>query len=322
MAFSRAALVLAALLVVLAGFGACSRGSDETPAADQATKVPGEPLAETAIPTPGQPALWTATDDDTTVYLFGTVHILKPDTEWRTPALDAAFASADAVFFEADTTSPEAQQAAGPLVMQHGLYMDGRTLRDVLDAADEKEVEEAADLLGVPIASLDPMKPWMASINLAVLQMVRSGYDTESGVEVILAAEASENGQPLRYLETMEQQLMFFANMDEEDQIDSLVATSEAIEDDPDMLDELVLDWLQGDIEGIADIMTDIDVVGSQEAYDTLIVTRNRDWVNQIETLMQEETGVYFIAVGAGHLAGPDSVVTQLRANGISVSGP
>ncbi len=321
-------VISAAMFMVLAGLGACSpKSADDSDATNAVTPPSVATETDTANAgdievISGSPALWTATDEDTTVYLFGTVHILKPGTQWRTPEFDAAFASADAIYFEADTTSPEAEQAVGPLIMQYGLYTDGRTLRDVLDDADEKEVEEAAALLGLPMSALDPMKPWTASINLTFTQLMQDGFDPESGVEIVLEADAAAAGKPLRYFETMEQQLMFFAGMDEEDQIASLVATAEMLEDSPDMIDDLITDWQEADIDGIAELMSDVDVLGSEAIYQTLIVNRNADWVEQIEALMQDEAGTFFIAVGAGHLAGEDSVIAQLRADGIDVSGP
>jgi len=161
---------------------------------------------------PGSPALWTLKDEDTTIHMFGTVHLLRPETEWRSPAFEAAFASADKLVLEADTTSDEAQATMAALVPKYGLFTDGKMLNDVLDdEAEEPVVEAALGTFGIPLAGMQPMKPWLVSLQLGVAQMVASGFDPESGIEPILTAEATEAGKSLGYLETAEDQLKVFA---------------------------------------------------------------------------------------------------------------
>lgn len=308
---------LLASLVLAAG---CS-DSTPTPPPPSAPE-PAVVETETTPPPAGAPALWTVADEDTTVHLFGTIHILRPETEWRTEAIDAVLETADAIYFEADVTSPEAQQAMARLVPQLGIYTDGTKLSDVLGDADEREVKEATDLIGVPMTAMEPMKPWLATVQLSMLALQKQGYDPASGVEIVLTEAARDAETPLRFLESGEQQLRFFADASMADQIDYLVATAEQIEKDPGLLDRLVAEWAEGDVAAIASIMADPEVMGSDGIYETMIVSRNRDWTRQITALMAAEPGVFLIAVGAGHLAGEDSVVEMLRAEGFTVEGP
>jgi len=273
-------------------------------------------------PGEGAPAVWTLSDEDTTVHLFGTVHILKPETVWRTPGFNEIFEAADAVYFEADVSSPQAAQAMAGLVPELGIYSDGTRLSDVLDAEEEREVEEAMDHIGVPMSAIEPMKPWLATVQLSVQALVKQGYKPDSGVETVLTEAAKDTGKPLRFLETGEEQLRFFADMPQEDQVEFLVASAVQIEENPQLLDTLVAEWAEGDVEAIGQIMSEPEVMGSEHVYDVLIVERNEDWTDQIETLMEDEAGTFLIAVGAGHLAGEDSVVEMLRARGYEVEGP
>jgi len=309
-------LVAAGLLAL----GACNGGEP----ADVAAPEPAAPVAaaEPSPPPVGSPALWTLADEDTTVHLFGTIHILRPETEWRTDDFDAALAEADAIYFEADVTSAEAQQAMARLVPQLGIYTDETTLSEVLDDSDEREVREAADLIGVPMAAMEKMKPWLATVQLSMLALQKQGYEADSGVEIVITEAAREAGKELRFLETGEQQLRFFADAPVDDQVDFLVATAEQIEKDPGLLDRLVVEWAEGDVPAIATIMADPEIMGSDGIYETLIVERNRNWNAQTEALMEAEAGVFLIAVGAGHLAGEHSVVEMLRADGYEVQGP
>ncbi len=270
---------------------------------------------------PGSPAIWSFSDDDTTVYLFGTVHLLKPETEWRSEEIDAAFNAADTVYFEADVQSEAAGLEALQVIGEYGVYKDGGSLSAALDDDEEREVAEAAAMLGVSMSALEPNKPWWAGVQLAQVQIISQGYAPDSGVEVVLSRDAQAQGKAFGYFESVREQLLFFGEMPEEDQIEFLVSGAEQIEEDPRMLDRLVVDWAEGDVAGIADAMSEPEALGSDLLYERLIVQRNQNWVPKIEALL-DEPGVKFVAVGAAHLAGDDSVVAMLRAKGYQIEGP
>lgn len=282
-------------------------------------EAPSPPVEEAAVP--GSPAIWSFSDDDTTVYLFGTVHLLKPETEWRSEEIDAAFDSADTIYFEADVQSEAAGLEALRVIGEYGIYQDGGSLSAALDDDEEREVAEAAAMLGVSMSALEPNKPWWAAVQLAQLQIIGQGYAPDSGVEVVLSREAKAQGKTIGFFESVTEQLLFFGEMPEDDQIEFLVSGAEQIEEDPRMLDRLVVDWTEGNVVGISDAMSEPEALGSELLYERLIVQRNQNWVPLIEALL-EDPGVKFVAVGAAHLAGEDSVVTMLRAKGYQIDGP
>lgn len=289
----------------------------------QGASVEPEPGATQQEPAaPAGPALWTVSDEDTTVYLFGTVHILPPDTTWRYPALEAAFDEASVVYFEADVASAGAQARMLALIPELGVYGEGQTLSTTLEPDALATLDAGLAAIGVPRAAFDPMRPWLAGISMETQSLVARGYDPESGVEKILGAEAEAAGKELRFFETVEQQLRFFAGLPEAEQITFLVETAKAIVEEPEALDELVSAWAAGDVVKLAELVSDDDAMGSAAVAEVLLVNRNRDWVGQLQELMAAEPGVFFVAVGAAHLAGDDGVPTMLRAAGVEVSGP
>ena len=265
-------------------------------------------------PTEG-PALWSLADADTTIYLFGTVHILRPETQWRLPHIQAALQSADTLYFEADTESPEVQAKLAKLVAQMGLYQDGRTLLTVLSASEIQTVQAASEVLKVPLPALAPLKPWMAGLQLSVTQLLQSGYDPQSGVETVLNSDQSLAGIERGYFETAEQQIRLFDQLSERDQIEMLVAGARFIVEEPDALDALVTAWANGNTEEIGKQLASVDAFGSQTVYDAVLADRNRNWIPQIEALLKVP-GTKFVAVGAGHLAGDDSVIVMLERKG------
>ncbi len=271
---------------------------------------------------PGAPVLWRLSDDDTEIHIFGTVHLLRPELEWRTDAFDEALSGADTIVFEVDMKSPEAQRAIATDFLARGMFQDGRTLKQVLPDDEEAVVSSAFDSVGVPIDAMNTFEPWMASVNLGVMKLVADGYDPNSGVETVIEAEAAEAGKAFAFLETISQQADAFDLLAEEDQLSMLYESALMLEESPQMLDQLVEEWADGDIEGIAALVANPDGVGfSGPVYESLLVKRNEAWVPQIEAML-EEPGSVFIAVGAGHLAGPDSVITMLRDKGYEIEGP
>ena len=276
-------------------------------------------LAEAASTSgPGAPAMWRVADEDTTLYLFGTVHLLKPETEWRTAEFDAAFAEADTLVTEVDTHTPEGLAAIQTIIAQRGSLSEGQTLTGLLDEDDEAVVAEALGSVGIPIAQMDTLQPWLAGLTLSVLQIQKSGYSPDSGVETILTAQASEAGKRFGYLETAEQQMGALAGGTLEDQIEGLVFTAETLDLGAELLGTLVDEWADGDVAGLSAIVADPISIGGADAYQRLLVDRNANWVPQIKAML-DEPGTRLIAVGAAHLAGPDSVVDMLRDQGVKV---
>jgi len=269
----------------------------------------------------GEPAVWTLSDEDTTIRLIGTVHLLRPDVEWRSAAIDAALGEADTLVFEADVSSPESAREMMGFVSEHALFSDGRTLTSLLDKAEQAELQKALDYLGVPLGALQTFRPWYAAVNLSVLQMQKDGFDPSAGVEQVLEKEAKAAGKDFAYLETIEEQLGRFAALPDEEQVDFLISSVESVEEGTEMLDLLVSEWEDGDVHGLGVLMSNPEMMGSQAVYDALLKSRNQDWVPKIEAML-DEPGTVLVAVGAGHLAGADSVIAQLRAKGYEVDGP
>ncbi len=269
------------------------------------------------------PALWSISDEDSTVYLFGTVHILPPELTWRTPAVDAALEGAEIVYFEADALSPEAQAQTQALIPQLGLNEPGVTLSSLISDEAKAHMATIAERIGAPAdvlaAQMDPLKPWLASLSLAVLQIQAGGYDPASGVESKLTADAREAGKAFGYFETVEEQLRFFADMPMETQIaDFEVGIAQMVED-PDMLTELVQAWAAGNMETLDRVFNEDMREASADLYQTLIVQRNQNWIPQIEAALASDQDA-FVAVGAGHMPGESGVIALLEANGHAVT--
>ena len=277
--------------------------------------TPSFAMAQEAAPSRG-PAMWVVSDADSTIYLFGTVHLLKPETQWRTPELDAALSEAGELWLE--IADIDDQAAAMPLIQQYGLNLGGAPLSSLLTEEENAQLAAAAGSLGVPVQAMEVMQPWLAALQVSMAATVKAGYDPQSGVDMRLKASADETGTSVRGLETMEQQFRFFHDMPHDVQVQSLRQALAAWDEADDVLDRMVDTWAVGDLEGFEAVFLDEMQEQWSDLYDVLIVQRNADWTNQIQTML-EGSGTTFIAVGAGHLAGEDSVQSMLEARGVTV---
>lgn len=259
------------------------------------------------------PAIWVIRDEDSTLYLFGSFHLLRPTTGWSTPQVEQAFASADEIWLEL-TDIDDATQAQ-QLMMQHGLSPD-RPLSSLLTAEDIAALNQAASKMGATAAAFDPMRPWLVSMQLALVQMVANGFDPNAGVEKILMARAAALGKPLKGFESMKEQIELMAGMSEEGQVEMLRAGLKDLNETPEEVEKLVQAWSTGNVAYIDQDMVQKMKTQSPEAYDIMLTRRNANWTRQIKQLL-EGSGTAFIAVGAAHLAGADSVQLMLAAEGI-----
>ena len=271
-----------------------------------------------AIPAHGRedgPALWRLADEDTTVWLFGTVHVLPPDLEWMRGAIIDAFGEADTLYLEVPTDE-EAQAGIAELMPMIGVNPAGVTLSSMIGTEDQARLTRVSASLGVPQANLEGLRPWLASVLLSVQAIVSQGQDPESGVERVLEAEAERTGMDVRYFETPEQQLRIFADLAPSEELAFLTETLRQIEEEPDLIGGMDDAWVAGDLAALDEAVNDGLRDTSEDAYEALIVHRNRAWAEEINALMVAEAGVFFIGVGAGHLVGEDSIQSLLEAEG------
>lgn len=284
----------------------------------QAVEAAPAPAAARVVPqAEGQgPALWVVRDADSTLYLFGTVHVLRPSTAWGSPRVDAAFDSADQIWFE--ISNPDDQAAIVPLIQEYGISPD-RPLSSLLTADEMTALNAAAAAAGMPAGQIDVFRPWFAAIVLSVAPSIRAGYDPRSGVETVLKARAEAAGKPISGLETIDKQVAILAGMSEAEQLAFLRTLLESYEDATVELDRMVGAWAAGDVALLEEIAVDEMRSESPALYEALLVRRNTDWANQIQTML-EGSGTIFMAVGAAHLAGDDSVQEILEDRGLTVT--
>lgn len=289
---------------MLATLPACAQQRLPTPVPD--TRVP---VAEVEL---DGPALWRVADEDTTIYLFGTVHALPEGMEWYRGTISDALASSDMLMTEILPNEGTAA-AMQKLVAEKAMLPEGQSLRSLLDEDQRASYEKAVTGLGLPAASFDRFEPWYAATMLSMLPLLQQGYSPEQGVEKILESRAGA-GLARAQLETVDYQITLFDQLPLASQVRFLAEISDNVDDMKPMIDAMVAEWLQGDADSLAALLN--DSMTDPVLAEWLLYGRNRNWAEWIDTRL-DEPGTVFIAVGAGHLAGDKSVQDALADRGI-----
>jgi uncharacterized protein YbaP (TraB family) len=262
-----------------------------------------------------EPAMWVIKDADSTIYLIGTMHLLKHDTEWNAEKAKKTVHESTELWLEVADLDNDA--ALAPLMMKLGLD-PAHPLSSKLNEEQRKKLEKIAGAYGFPLASLEPMRPWLAALMLAVGPIMKAGYDPKAGVERMLSAQANAEGDKIRGFETAEEQLQIMAGLSEAEQIAFLTSVFDDLEKGIDLVDKLAKAWIDGDLDTITRLSVDDMKKEAPTVYEKFIVRRNIAWSEKIAGMLKG-SGVHLIAVGAAHLVGPDSVQAQLAKRGIKV---
>jgi uncharacterized protein len=287
-------------------------GAGETTPVLAAQEAAPPPAATAPVQTVDvDPALWVVMDADTTIYLFGTVHILKPGMGWFDEAVKDAFDKSDRLVLE--MVEPDAATTQ-KLFAKYGLDTSGKTLTSKMTEEEKAVYAKAMEKVGLPVAAFEPLDPWAAAVTMQIVGLQKGGYDVTSGVETQLTAAAKAKNKPISGVETMESQLAIFDTLSQEVQVKFLIEGAKAIDTMNASMDNMVALWAKPDPEGLAGLMN--EGLTDPKLYAALLTKRNANWAAWINKQL-EKPGTTFMAVGAGHLSGATSVPQLLGAYGI-----
>jgi len=265
--------------------------------------------AQQAVEAAG-PALWMVADEDTTIYLFGTVHALPQEVEWMDERIASAFDSADELVTEVDLSEP---QGMAQELLASAMLPEGQTLRSLLSPEQTEVYEAALAQINISPEMFDPFEPWYAGLVISTAPLFQQGYSPNRGVEFVLNQRAG-TAKARDELESTAYQLSLFDRLPMESQIQFMVETAQQIDQIKPMLDAMVAEWLAGDAEGLAALMN--EGLSDPLMAEQLLYGRNRNWAKWIDNRMKAP-GTVFLAVGAGHLAGAGSVQDELARRGL-----
>lgn len=263
------------------------------------------------------PAMWVAKDFDSTLYLFGTVHLLPDDLTWQREDMREAFSKSGTIFFEVDT-GPKGQVDATVLTTSWGLRNDGTRLSDRLDNYQLNLMEAAANNGDLTIAALDGMQPWLAAEYLMFAAAQNAGLSADLSADEALKSRAARAGKNIIYLESLEAQIRASADLPEDIQIDILTETLEQFNTLGQDATEIADQWSVGGTDFLTAHLIRPMKSRAPEVFNSLLRDRNRAWSTKLSRFM-EDSGTGFVAVGTAHLLGEDSLLSDLLEQGYTV---
>ena len=247
------------------------------------------PSARTPAIPDAHPAIWVVNDADTVVYLFGTFHALDGRSAWFNDEIRTAFAASDELVLET--------------VVPKGALNVSAQLR-------------ATPSERVPNLAVTPTASFLASTRLAITAGRERGMKTANGADMVLRRAAEASGKRIEGLESFNDQLGMFGRMTEQPaRAGEPVQDPNAMENLAIVMGQMQSAWNRGDSE-IFTTMLDQMRANSPDSYNVMFTQRNTNWATWIANRLQQP-GTVFVAVGTGHLAGPDSVQTKLALRGI-----
>ncbi len=269
-------------------------------------------------PVVATPPVWSVTRGETTVYLFGSAHVLSPQTRWRSGALQAAFADAERLVFEA-VPGPQMIEEAQALFDSNGRNPQGITLTALLGPSEAERLWRVTARLNMPMDGLQSMRPWLAAQQIALASATAHGARADHGVETQLLAQAG--GRVVEALETPAEQILTLATLSPEDEVRMLGATLRQAEEDPQSALRAEQAWARGDLAAMEALGLQSLGEAGPTFYARVITTRNQRFAAAAAGYLAGADDVLFV-VGAAHMVGQDGVIALLRGQGLTVSGP
>lgn len=273
-------------------------------------------VAASAAVARDRPLLWALHGAGNTVYIAGSMHMLKPEDSTLSDGLDQAYAQARRIVMEVDTDEID-QSSTASWMLEHGRYPpeSHKTLHSTLGEARWQRTNAVTQKVGLPLEVLDGVEPWVVAVTYSVMQLQSQGLDPKLGVEEQLSARAHQDHKPISGFETVQQQLALFSELSEADQLRFLDLTLDEADDPQAQLTAMTAAWRRGDEAELAKELLQ-EYSKFPQLYAILVERRNSAWIPQIKALLTGHDDV-LVVVGALHLVGERGVIRLLQQAGL-----
>jgi len=258
--------------------------------------------------------LWEVKGRHNTVYLLGSVHVLKPQDSAIPAEALRAYAQSKILVMELDLNATDMAQSFATATMQLATLPQGQTLASALGPELYAKFKTHAASVGLDAEMIQRFQPWFAAMSLEQVELAKAGFDVASGVDMQFAERAQTDGKHVIGLETLGDQLGIFANLDTQQQRDYMRSALDEADLDGKEAAEIVEAWKSGDTAQLEKLLRE-ETKESPELFRKLTVDRNRKWLPRIEQMLGDDDN-YLVIVGALHLIGRDGVISLLQRDG------
>jgi uncharacterized protein YbaP (TraB family) len=262
-------------------------------------------------------SLWELHGKHNTVFLLGSIHVLRPGDYPLSPAVMQAYASSKSLLMEINLADMDLEQLQAEMLAS-AMLPEGKSLPGVLGPKRYSRAESLARDVGVELATFDQFAPWFAAEAISQLQLLQLGFQPTSGVEMYFLERARSDGKSIAGLETVHDQIALFEGLSLDAQAEYLVASLEQAHELPKQVDDMVHAWQRGDTAWFDDQLKS-ELGRDPVLYQSVLAARNRKWVPKIEALLNDDKN-YLVIVGTGHLVGRNSVIDLLKKDGVGAT--
>ncbi len=273
-------------------------------------------LAREVAPVSSENCLWKVSSGKNSLYLQGSIHLLKETDYPISQTIEKAFNESDVVVLEVDLGDP-ATQKAGIEMLSTGMLPPGKTLEKCLSRKTFEMAKKKTAEGGMDISVFSGYKPWFFAMTLTSLQLTKSGFSPHHGIDFYFWKKAEAAGKQVEGLETLAYQISLFDNLPENLQDEFVRQTIEDMDSMEKQINELVSAWRSGNIKNMEVLLFE-SLEEYPKIYDAFFVKRNKAWMKKIEHFLKQDK-VYMVIVGAGHMVGKDGLVEMCRKKGYSV---
>ena len=260
--------------------------------------------------------LWKVSSNHGTLYVQGSMHLLKADDYPLAPAIENAYADSSSLILETDLAAmlkPEMQQ----LLMSKALLPAEQTLQDALSPETYNRLSEKFREAGLPIEGFQKTKPWFAAMSLTMLKLQAMGFSPAQGLDQYFYGKAVQDAKAVIGLETAEFQINLFDSLTGENQNAFVERALKDLEIVESMMNEITSAWKSGDLKTLGRFMQE-SFESFPELKSAFLLDRNRRWADKLEAMLKQETTA-MVVVGAAHLPGEGGLLELLRAKGCTL---
>jgi hypothetical protein len=262
-------------------------------------------------------SLWELHGKHNTVYLLGSIHVLRPQDYPLAPAVLQAYADAKALLMEINLEDIDSAEVQSEMLAS-AMLPEGSTLPSILGPQRYAHAASLAHEVGIDLSNFDQFAPWFAAEAISQLQLMELGFRPQSGVEMYFLERARSDGKSIAGLETVHDQIALFEGLSMNEQAEYLVSNLEQAHELPKEVDDMVRAWQRGDTVWFESQLK--SELGRDPAlYQSVLAARNRKWIPKIEALLNDDKN-YLVIVGTGHLVGRNSVIDLLKKDGVGAT--
>lgn len=270
--------------------------------------IVGNALADSSV--------WSVTTGNNTVYLGGTMHLLRPSDYPLPEEYEQAYQASSEIYFETDISSMNDLSVQAQMLQQL-TYSDGRTLESVLNEEAYSALSEHVASIGMPMEMLQTFKPGLLVSTLQIFEFQRLGF-TPQGVDTYFNTRAISDAKTLGHLETVQEQIGFLAAMGEGNESEFILLSLSDLDETEEVMEAMIQAWRSGDNAKLSEMFVIDMKAEAPELYDALLVQRNLNWLPLIDQMLTDED-TEFVLVGAAHLVGEDGLLNLLSARGYQI---